>query len=332
MGLYPVTCAALRVLSDKMGALSKMLTTEERTWAVFSHLSALAFGMGILVPILGWAEQRRKSNYAAFQCLQALGYQSLGYTIWLVLYLLMSLIFLFVLILAAGLAGGNGGAMDSVMGTWMATFLFFVFGFLGVYLLMPIVAAVACALGRDFHYPVMGKRLARYLGYAVSSDNEWLIEDHEDRWVSSMGHFSVIIPLWGTLAPSTAWILQGSRSLFLRFQSMQIFVYQVGVNIFYFGTMFVYFAGFFLFVIILGLAGDVKLGSSASMFGLVLFIVFSVLALFIILLLPMLHILGQWAGYRVLKGDNYHYPLLGKLVGEWVSKQDKNNIQANGEI
>jgi len=26
------------------------------------------------------------------------------------------------------------------------------------------------------------------------------------------------------------------------------------------------------------------------------------------------HIMGQWAGYRVLKGDNYRYPVIGKLV------------------
>jgi uncharacterized membrane protein len=40
----------------------------------------------------------------------------------------------------------------------------------------------------------------------------------------------------------------------------------------------------------------------------------------LILLVPLLHILGQWAGYRVLKGDNYHYPLVGGLVNKWISK------------
>ena len=32
-------------------------TNEDRIWAVISHLSAIAFGMGILLPIIGWSEQ-----------------------------------------------------------------------------------------------------------------------------------------------------------------------------------------------------------------------------------------------------------------------------------
>src|SRR5512141_2017118 len=42
-------------------------TTEDRIWAIISHLSSLALGMGIVLPIVGWLDQRRKSNYAAFQ-------------------------------------------------------------------------------------------------------------------------------------------------------------------------------------------------------------------------------------------------------------------------
>ena len=58
-------------------------SVEERVWAVIAHLSAIAMGVGILLPVVGWSESRRKSNYASFQSLQALGYQSLGYTIWI---------------------------------------------------------------------------------------------------------------------------------------------------------------------------------------------------------------------------------------------------------
>src|SRR5215216_5426725 len=67
-------------------------TTEERLWAVLSHLSSLAFGMGILLPIIGWSDQRRKSNYSSFQSLQALGYQSLGFTVWILSYLVIILL------------------------------------------------------------------------------------------------------------------------------------------------------------------------------------------------------------------------------------------------
>jgi hypothetical protein len=33
-----------------------------------------------------------------------------------------------------------------------------------------------------------------------------------------------------------------------------------------------------------------------------------------LLLVPLLHVVGQYAGYRVLKGDNYHYPVIGSSV------------------
>ena len=41
----------------------------------------------------------------------------------------------------------------------------------------------------------------------------------------------------------------------------------------------------------------------------------------IILIVPLFHILGQWAGYRVLKGDDYRYPLVGRLVEKWTVKK-----------
>jgi uncharacterized membrane protein len=41
----------------------------------------------------------------------------------------------------------------------------------------------------------------------------------------------------------------------------------------------------------------------------------------ILLAVPLLHILGQWAGYRVLKGDEYRYPIVGRLVERWVARK-----------
>jgi len=167
----------------------------------------------------------------------------------------------------------------------------------------------------------MGNRLAKYLGYLqTDNESEWLIEEHEDRWVVAMGHFSVIILLWGLLAPVTAWITQGKRSSFLKFQSFQTVVYQAGVTILYFGTMFVCMFGMFAFIGIIGLAGGTGDSSPMGMFRAVVFIIFSLVASIIILIVPLFHILGQWAGYRVLKGDNYRYPIIGKLVEKRMIK------------
>lgn len=311
-------CAGLTIQTIELDVMNNTPTTEERVWAVLAHLSAIAFGMGILLPIIGWSEQRRKSKYSSFQCLQALGYQSLGYTVWLLSYLLLIVVFIIVIVVSSSFSGSNGNNLDTFMGVWVSIFLLIIFGTLGLYLLLPVIAAIACALGKDFHYPIMGKRLAQYLG--PKANDEWLNEDHEDRWVAAMGHFSVIIALWGMLAPLSAWILQGGRTLFLKFQSMQTLVYQVFVTLLFFGGIFVYFVGAFILLSVVGLNGSASINTPAGMTGLVIFLVFMLVFLAIILIVPLFHIMGQWAGYRVLKGDNYHYPIVGKLVEKWLAK------------
>lgn len=304
--------------------MKNLPTTEERIWSVLAHLSAIAVGMGILLPVIGWSEQRRKSNYASFQCLQALGYQSLGYTVWLLTYLVLIIVLVVILTISLGFMGKGNNVSGSIVGIWTGMFFFVIFGTLGLYFLLPVIAAVACALGKDFRYPIMGNRLARYLGFDASESGDeptWLIEDHEDRWVAAMGHFSVIITIWGMIAPLAAWILQGKRSLFLKFQSIQTLMYQAGVTVLFLGAGVIYMFGFFVFIVMTGFGRNMSaLDSSVGIVGLVFLFGSMLIALLIILFLPLFHILGQWAGYRVLKGDDYHYPILGKLVKERIVK------------
>lgn len=294
---------------------------EDRVWAVIAHLSAIAMGMGILLPIVGWSDSRRKSNYTSFQCLQALGYQSLGYTIWI----LTTLVILIITSISAVAGFANVENVEQEMIAILVAHTALIFGLIGTYFVLPVIGAVACAFGREFRYPVMGSRLVKYLGYdSVGSDEEevWLIEDHEDRWVTAMGHFAVIIMLWGMLAPATAWILQGRRSLLLKFQSAQAVVFQVLVLFFTFISGVLYFGGAIFLVISLGASG---LSNDISPFGFLGIAVFlgSLLCTFVIvLLIPLLHIMGQWAGYRILKGDDYRYPIVGRMVEKWMAKND----------
>jgi uncharacterized Tic20 family protein len=311
-------------------------TTEERIWAVLSHLSVLAFGMGMLLPIIGWSEQRRKSKYASFQCLQALGYQSLGYTVWLLSYLFGFIGIIIFVIVMSFRAEQNGQAFDPTAGPAMALVYIVIFGSLGLYMLLPLLAAIACGFGREFRYPVLGNRLAKYLGYEKATEAEQLLEEHEDRWVAAMGHFSVIVLLWGLLAPVTAWIVQGKRSAFQRFQSIQTTVYQVFVNLLFLLVGFLYFFGVIVFFSMTGLEGSPDLSSPTGMPGLVIFGIASLCASIIMLIAPLFHILGQWAGYRVLKGDNYHYPLIGKMVERQIAGQTRvsaeNDLNPKGEV
>jgi uncharacterized Tic20 family protein len=297
-------------------------TTEERIWAVLSHLSSLAFGMGILLPIISWSDQRRKSNYASFQSLQALGYQSLGFTIWILSCLVIIILGAILLLIRLSPGEERGQIPSTLLNPEMIFFFVVIFGFFAVYFLLPIIAAVACALGRDFRYPILGNRLARYLGYdpiQKSDEQVWLNEDHEFRWVAAMGHFSILIMLWGMLAPLTTWILYGKRSIFLKFQSIQTLVYQGGTTLLYFVGGFIYLFGFLLLIVGTGIIGENNFNSPGGILGIIVFGLSLLISLVLILLVPFLHILGQWAGYRVLKGDDYRYPLVGNLVERWMA-------------
>lgn len=292
-------------------------STEERVWAVLAHLSALAMGIGLPLPIVGWSQNRRKSNYASFQSLQGLGYQTLGYTIWILTTLVV------LVVSAVGFISRiqNIDTLEADLNAWAIGHSVFSFGLIGLYFALPVIAAIACALGMDFRYPFMGNRLARYLGYDLTRSSEepaWLIEENEDRWVASMGHFLVIIVFWGTLAPIVAWVMEGKRSMFLKFQSVQTVVYQAGTMLLYFAAGFLYVFGLVVFVLTIGFEGSVSLDSSTGMIGAIVFLLSLLIAMLIILLVPLLHILGQWAGYKVLKGDAYRYPLVGRLIGKWI--------------
>ena len=304
--------------------MNNKIPVEDRVWAVVAHLSAIAMGMGILLPVIGWSESRRKSNYTAFQSLQALGYQSLGYTIWILTTLIV------VIIVSIGSVAEIANAVNAenfeaeimalVLGHTALTF-----GLIGIYFALPVIAAIACAFGKDFRYPIMGNRLAKYLGYDISQQpaeeqQTWLIEEHEDRWVASMGHFAVIVMLWGMLIPVTAWIVQGKRSLFLKLQAIQAFAFQAGTLLLYVLSMVIYFGGAIIFILSVGGMDAANLDSSAGMAGLVVFFV-SLLCVFgIVLLIPLFHIMGQWAGYRILKGDDYRYPIVGKWIERRMQK------------
>jgi uncharacterized Tic20 family protein len=296
-------------------------TTEDRVWAVLAHLSALSFGMGILLPVIGWSDQRRKSNYASFQCLQALGYQSLGFTVWVLFCLVMILLLSILVLTTLKPPSGNSQASDAFLQPGMILLLTVVFGFFALYFLLPVLGAIACGLGKDFRYPFLGNRLARYVRYEApqtSDDQVWLYEDHELRWVAAMGHFSILILLWGMLVPLTAWILQGRHNPFLKFQSIQTLVYQVITTIVYLVGGFLYLFGALFLLAGLGALGEPRMDSTIQIISVIIFGGSLLVSFLLILSVPLLHILGQWAGYRVLKDDNYRYPLIGRLVEKWT--------------
>src|SRR6266542_4259059 len=109
---------------------------------------------------------------AAFQSLQALGYQSLGFTVWVLSYLVLVIAGVIILIIMSFRAESAGQSFDPRFGPGTMLIFIVIFGFFAIYFLLPIIAAVACAFGKDFRYPILGDRLARYLDYEPTQMTE----------------------------------------------------------------------------------------------------------------------------------------------------------------
>jgi uncharacterized Tic20 family protein len=101
-------------------------------------------------------------------------------------------------------------------------------------------------------------------------------------------------------------------------------VFQAGVLILSFSSGVLYLGGSLFFLVSMGISGEPNFNSTAGLIGIGVFLVSMLCMILIMLFVPLLHIMGQWAGYRILKGDEYRYPVVGRLVEKWVSKNAKS--------
>lgn len=286
-------------------------TSNERILATLAHFAALVQGLGLLLPAFLWAEQRKDSRFVAFQTLQAYAFQSLGYTVWLLFSLALGLLAFFVFMLVNLFASFSRETL-SIVFFFFALIVFLLFS---VYAILAVVAAVVCAFGRDFRYPYLGDKLAKYISYASADTPQ--DQTHEERFAVAMGHFAVIFPFYGLLGPLGIWLTEGKRSMFIRFQSAQTVIYQIVGSILYAGIHLL--ALVFFFPLWLAAVSASQPGSDGfTMLTLSLaFVGLCVLAI-ATLLGPLYHILGQWAGLQILLGRDYRYPLIGRLTARWL--------------
>jgi uncharacterized Tic20 family protein len=141
----------------------------DKIMAALAHISAVLPFMGVIAPIVIWATQKDKSEYVAFQALQAVAYQLLMIFAWFVGMGCYMLSF-FSMFLGIPLAGANGGRVDpSIAPLFALGFMipFVIFGaiFVGgaLFVIYGIIGAVQVFQGKDFRYAIIGNRLMNYL-------------------------------------------------------------------------------------------------------------------------------------------------------------------------
>jgi uncharacterized Tic20 family protein len=293
------------------------LTSNERFLSALAHGSVIFSFFGPIIPALVWTFQRRKSPYVAFHALQAIGYQMLTFWVGIAAYLLFVLLMTLLIVPFAALAESGSRGFEMAPFALQGSMILFMFGFMGAYLLMGIAGAVLCLLDKDFKYPLLGKRLEKYLERGPNP-NDPLDETKEEQWMAAMGHASAILLLWGLFLPLVVWLTQKDSSPRLRFQSMQAVVYQLMAAVGYFGFMAVYMASFFAMfagLIFFPTLVNGEGGNSAMLIILIVFLVIVLLLMLVVsLVVPTYHLFAMIAGIQVVKGRDYRYPLLGRFL------------------
>jgi uncharacterized Tic20 family protein len=145
--------------------MNKPTPQDERVMAALSHVTILIPLMGVVAPIVIWVTQREKSEFVAFQALQALAYQLLFVILWFLGWGCYLLSFSATMGGTFALAGPSGDPGPGVGLLMAAPFLVFgIFILLGVALVIyGIVATVLVVQGRDFRYALIGRWVERYL-------------------------------------------------------------------------------------------------------------------------------------------------------------------------
>ncbi len=137
-------------------------SSNDKIMAALAHVSAMMPMIGVIAPIVIWATQKDKSEFVAFQAIQAVAYQLL--MVFLYFVGMGCYMGSFFLMFPAGFLT-SGSSMDS---TPLFIFIpFVVFGciLLGgfFFIIYGIVAAILTFQGRDFRYVFLGNWLANYL-------------------------------------------------------------------------------------------------------------------------------------------------------------------------
>ncbi len=285
--------------------MNQTLTLEEKTMAVFSHASIILMFIGPIIPLIMWSSTRKKSRFAAFQSLQAVAYQLI------VLWAGLLIVLLGVLIAAGGLYIQNTFFTEQPISPEAMVFLFervfstTTFITLGLFSLLGFVGAYQCGRGQNFYYPYFGKKLEKYLTF-----EDVIVERNEEQVVAAACHSTALIQPWGIFTPLLTLNSLKEKSPFLQFQATQALWLQISALIF----LFVSSIGF-LTLVIIGALGFMLVQESNAMGIILVFSLIVLIYLFgVLLILPLFHLYAFIASWRVLQGQDYKYPLIGKII------------------
>ena len=304
-------------------------TSDEKILAALAHASIILMFLGPLGAVIIWAIQRTKSKYVRYHALQAMGYQTFTFWLWMIVMFFFMLIFFGLGIIVAAIASQSSSVMPpDIFFFIQPLFMLFIFGVWGLIFLFGFVGAVFCMMGKEFHYPLIGSWLQNKIFNAATEEEA---EQWEDAWVSSICHATAILQLWGMIVPVIVWFSQKDRSAHLKFQAMQAFIYQLIITVAY----IVSYAGFFIvyiFGIAIFAASGVMGEPTQTMppgFEVGFIIVMAIFAIFWfawVILYPAYLITAGVATVRTIRGHDFKYPLLGNILAKRMSTPGSHEV------
>jgi uncharacterized Tic20 family protein len=289
----------------------------DRNLSALAHLALLFTGMGgLMIPLLIWSARRRKSVYTACQSLQAVSYQVIQAVYSSFLLLVFSSLMLVVLMkeTSRGIppppSANNPFLPLLVPGE-------IIYGLLLLYYLPAMVGIIACLRGKPFEYPILGRRVRAYL---LPGSDQTIQAEHEERLMAANCHLSQLTPFSGFVLPLITWMLEKDSDR-LRFHSLQAFIYQAAGLAMAVITGILYFATAFIPSLLINQPGFSSIPNGVF---LIPFFCMAGFTAILILLLPVYSTLPIVAAYRLLKGGEYRYPILGK----WLQKRSRPAVRA----
>ncbi|MEA4910299.1 MAG: DUF4870 domain-containing protein [Anaerolineaceae bacterium] len=273
--------------------------------AAAAHAAILLPGLGLAVPVLCWARWRDRSPAVGEQALQALLYQLCG-----VLYVALLAVGAGLVALAVLLATQADGRAALLAG-WQRPAARVTAGLLAVYILPALAGAGASLSGRRFSYPYLGAWLRRSL--AGLYDPEGAVPAQE-RWLAALAHASQMALVFGPLVPLAALLAARDATVWLRRQARQALVYQVSGLILAFLLLAAWIASVLPLLIAAGVLtfGSQTLDTLPPAALVAPFGCTSILLVLGILAWPVYATLPVLAMIRLLQGQDYRYPALGR--------------------
>ena len=140
----------------------------------------------------------------------------------------------------------------------------------------------------------------------------------EEQVIAAILHMSSPWGFFALISSGIVWGVGKARSRFLMVQALQAFMFQLFLLL-AFGTIFLLFGIGFNYAAFSGLIARTGVGEPELTSNLITVaaIGFATM-LFFRLILPLW---GIWAGIQILRGKSYQYPILGKAVVRYTSRQ-----------